>query len=220
MLPALAASLTGPMWPRATLRALERDPAPWLALIGLSAATAASASLLVPFMVAAAEASGLAIDAEVVRRVARLNAGLLAPAGACLAAVITATLLWTFPVFAGYETNWRWCLLVAVLAQGVGVARQLFVAGVLWGRELTDLVDPRYEVRTGLDALLMLTDDVPRVAMIVGRHMGVFEIWAASVMAIGLGAGLRLPFRVALASAGATTLIVHGTLATIEWLMA
>jgi GNAT superfamily N-acetyltransferase len=219
VLSALAASLTGPLWPRATLLAQQRNPEPWLALLGLSAATAASAALLVPFMVAAAEASGLATETEVVQRAAAWNAGVLAPASACLAVVVAATLLWTFPVFAGYDTEWRGCLLVAVAAQGVGIARYLFVAGVLWARELTDVVDPRYEVRTGLDALLLMADDVPRIAIVVGRHAGVFEIWAAAVMSIGLVALLRLPARVAVGTAAAATIAMHGTLAAIEWVM-
>jgi uncharacterized membrane protein YfcA len=108
---------------------------------------------------------------------------------------------------------------VAVAAQGVGIARYLFVAGVLWARELTDVVDPRYEVRTGLDALLLMADDVPRIAIVVGRHAGVFEIWAAAVMSIGLVALLRLPARVAVGTAAAATIAMHGTLAAIEWVM-
>ena len=216
MLASLFASIIGPISPRALFTDDRRRLSPALALLGLALATAASASLLVPFMRAAVDASVLPLDDGLATPVILFNTFVLNPVGACLGALVTAVLLGTVPLVTGHESTWGRCLLVATVVGGVETGRRLFVAGVLWLREIAGRADPQYDVRTGLDALLVALPDLPTPVLAVSRHVGLFEAWAILVAAAGLALAERLPRRVAVCTAIVTSVAFNGVLVALE----
>ena len=216
MLLSLFAPLAGPIAPRRVLGRDADGPSPLLALLGLAVTTAASALLLVPFMRAAVEASALLVDTAMAKQVILLNTLVLGPLGACASALVTGVLLWIVPVVAGHETRLRRCIVVGAVVGGVEVARRVFIAAVLWLREMAGRVDPQYEVRTGLDAVLVALPDLPTALLVIAGHLGPFEIWAVVVATIGLAALERMPRPIAAWAAVVTFAATHGLAAALE----
>jgi hypothetical protein len=197
MLVSFFASVIGPLGPRRLFRHDVARLSPTLAIAGLALATAASALLLVPFMRAAVNASPLFIEEDMATKAILFHTVVLNPVAACVAALVTAVLLWVFPMAAGHEPRLGGCVIVAAVMGGVEAARRMFMAGVLWVRELAGRPDPAYDVRTGLDALLLAVSDVPQPVMVLAGHVGLFEVWAVVMATIALATAERLPRRVA-----------------------
>jgi len=212
----LLASIAGPIRPRAFLAVHEGEGRPWSALAVLLAGTVASAALLVPFMWATIDAAPIPrLDPAAVTRIIWFTVAAMAPLGALLTMFVLAALIWTVPVFAGYEIRWRGCVVVATLAAAVDILQRLFVVGVLWLREWTGLTDPRYDVRTGLDAFM--GHPGPLLDALC-RHAGVFQIWVVVMVVIGLTTLERLPRRVAIVTALVASLVFNGVLVMLEGL--
>lgn len=197
MLASLLASIIGPLGPRRLFVPEATRLSPTLAVVGLALATAGSALLLVPFMRAAVNASPLFIEEEMAVQAILFSTVVLNPVGACISALITGVLLWVFPMAAGHEPRLGRCVIVAAVMGGVETARRLFIAGVLWLREVAGRVDPTYDVRTGLDALLLGGPEVPQPVLVLASHLGLFEVWAVAIATIALASAERLPRRVA-----------------------
>jgi len=187
-----------------------------MAFVGLVAAIAAAGALLIPFMRASITAAGIAGSEALLTSVILFNVGFVTPVGVGIQAVVTAGLLYTFPLFAGQQTRWRRCLAVAIVAAGVEINRRVFMALILWLRELTGRTDPEYQVRTGLDALLVAIPDLPPALVAAAGRIGLFEIWAGTVAAIGLMTAEHLPRRTAVTTAVATALVVNGMLVALQ----
>lgn len=219
MLDALLLPLSGPLWPRDALRPYSERPPVLAVVVGLIIATVASATWLIPFMLAAIQSSGIPVEDGLAWRIVVLNVGAFAPVGALSSAVVMAGLLWAFPMFGGFETEWRTCFLIAAVTQGTDIFRRLMVALVLWARELTEAGLSTVEVRTGFDAVLGLAGDLPRGLMVVGEYFGPFEIWSVAVATVGLMLLQRLPLRTAAITASVTVVVIQGTLALFELLM-
>jgi len=219
MLDAMLLPLSGPLWPREALRPYSEHQPVLAVLVGLIVATVASAAWLIPFMLAAIQSSGIPVEDGLAWRIVVLNIGAFAPVGALASACVMAVLLWTCPMFGGFETEWRACFLIAAVTQGTDIFRRLVVALVLWARELTEAGAPTVEVRTGFDAVLSLAGSLPHGLMIVAKHFGPFEIWSVAVATVGLMLLQRLPLRTAAITASATVVVIQGTLALSELLV-
>ncbi|MDP1568648.1 MAG: hypothetical protein Q8L86_01480 [Vicinamibacterales bacterium] len=219
MLDALLLPLSGPLWPREALRPYSKTQPLLVVVVGLLVATVASAAWLIPFMLATIQTSGVPVEEGLAWRIVVLNIGAFAPVGALASATVMAGLLWTFPVFGGFETEWRTCFLIAAVTQGVEIFRRLLVAIVLWARELTGAPGSAVEVRTGFDAVLALAGDLPDVVMLVGRHFGPFEVWSVAIATAGLMVLQRLPLRTAAITASVTVVVIQGTVALFELLV-
>jgi len=163
--------------------------------IGIAVATAAAGGLSAPVLIdGLRNTPELGASPSLANAVVLIQTGIVGPVGVTVFLLVMGAVIWTICAVAGFATDFSMAAVVAVVAGVTGVLHKTFVSAVLYLRLMFRPDRVMDDVPSGIGAFLNL-DSAPGWLAAVVDHLGVFDVWYAILLAMGVEICLRLPRR-------------------------
>jgi hypothetical protein len=204
--------LWAPWWvvvsPSRGFVALRRSRAVVGVLLGIALTTGVAGGLSAPILVDLLEQTPqLAASHRVARAVVWFQAGVVGPFGAIAFLLATAVVVWVTCGVAGVVSEFSSAAVVALTSGVTGVLHKVFVSTVLYLRLIFRPDRLAEDVPSGVAAFVDL-GTAPAWIAVLADHIGVFDVWYAVLLAVGMECCMQLPRRRAWICAGASFALV------------
>jgi len=163
------------------------------------------------------EAPDLGASADVLSRLVTLQAIVFAPVGTTAFLCFTALFMWCGVLIMGHDVSLKQVAAIAFTAAMAGVLKRVFVVGVLYLRWWLNPAVLAANVTTGLDGFLD-PEQIGRVPTLLLAQLGLFEVWFAVLLTMGLRYGTALSPRRAWIAPAALLAVMTATRFFIAWM--